>query len=205
MVAKDAQKESISLQFKEEMAGFIAATDDFFIGEKRGREEGNYLSFAVTIFIQDIENFYKLSGRKASLEGFISSKIWGEKIPIRQGEFTLFVTDRETGQKRLVYSFPFRGKDGQDYFLYGYKIIQHDPGRLDFGEDLTSLYTRIYRGSLQQGVVWGAGILRFKVSTLPAMLASCSITPAQPLGKKIKILTQFFSFLSVMESCRILI
>lgn len=194
MALKNTRPESIGLRFKEKMFGFISATDDFAAGEKIGQAEGNYLSFEVIISIADIDDFCKLSGRKASLTGFVSSKIWGEKIPINQGEFALFVIDKNTGQKRMVYSFSFRGNDGQDYTLYGFKIIHHDPHQIDFGKDLTSLYTRIYKGAAKEENLWGAGILRFQVNTLPAMIASFTVIPAQSLWMKTKILSKFFSF-----------
>ncbi|MGB9698095.1 MAG: DUF362 domain-containing protein [Thermodesulfobacteriota bacterium] len=194
MAERKTCQESISLQFKEKMSGFISATDDFVAGEKRGRAEGNYLSFEVTITIKDLEDFYKLSGRKASLTGFVSSKIWGEKIPIYQGEFALFIIDKTTGQKRMIYSFSFRGNDGEDYTLYGYKIIQHDPAKIDLVADLTSLYTCVYKRPAKVENLWGAGILRFKISTLPEMLASFTVIPAPPIWRKTRILSKFFSF-----------
>lgn len=194
MSLRNARQDNIGLRFKEEMFGFISTTDDFEAGEKIGRAAGNYLSFEVSITIDDLEDFCKLSGRRASLTGFVSSKIWGERIPIRQGEFALFIIDQKTGQRRMVYSFSFQGNDGEDYILHGYKIIHHGPTQIDLFQDLTSLYTRIYRGAAKPEYFWGAGILRFKVSTLPAMLASFKVIPAQPLWMKTRILSKFFSF-----------
>lgn len=194
MGLRNARQENIGVRFKEKMVGFISATDDFAAGEKRGRAEGNYFSFEVNINIDDLEDFCKLSGKKASLTGFVSSKIWGERIPIHQGEFALFTIDQETGNRRMVYSFSFQGNDGEDYTLYGYKIIHHDPAQIDLFSDLTSLYTRLYKGEAKLENLWGAGILRFKVSTLPAMMASFEVIPAQPLWMKTRILSKFFSF-----------
>ena len=187
-------KKKIGLQFSEKMVGYISATEDFVLGEKRGRAEGNYLSFEVTISITDIEDFSKLSGHQAILEGFVSSKIWGEKIPIHQGKFSLFIIDKETGQRQMTYSFCFPSEQGENYFLYGYKVIAPDPQKIDFWDDLTTLYTRIYQGSSPAGKIIGSGILRFQLTSLPAMLASYKVIPPPPLGQKMKIINKFFSF-----------
>lgn len=194
MAGKRGQKEKIGLSFAEKMAGFLFPGEDFSLGEKRGEEEKRYVSFEVTITIEDIEKFCRISGKKAKLSGFISSRELGDRLPIRRGEFSLFVLDREKGQRRMTYSFCFKGVKGEKYFFYGYKIIHHDPQRIDFEEDLTTLFTRIYKGSSPKGEIIGSGIMRFRLSSLPAMFVSCKLTPAQPLWQKIRILSKFFYF-----------
>lgn len=99
MLTGDGPREKIGLQFSEKMAGYLFPGEDFFLGEEKGREEGRYIFFEVVISIADIEEFCRLSGHKATLSGFVSARDLGEKLPIRQGKFFLFVPERKRAGK----------------------------------------------------------------------------------------------------------
>ncbi|MGQ9695100.1 MAG: DUF362 domain-containing protein [Thermodesulfobacteriota bacterium] len=194
MLTGDGPREKIGLQFSEKMAGYLFPGEDFFLGEEKGREEGRYIFFEVVISIADIEEFCRLSGHKATLSGFVSARDLGEKLPIRQGKFFLFVPEKESGQRQMIYSFSFTGDAGEEYFFYGYKNIKKDPQKLDFFEDLTTLFIRVYKGAAKDSPLWGSGIMRFKLSNLPQMLTTWEINPPLPLWQKMKVLKKFFSF-----------
>jgi len=191
--AKETKK--IGLRFSERMSGYLAqGEEDFAAAEELGKQQSNFLSFEVTIQIEDVSDFCKLSGRKALLEGTVSFKPLGEKLPIRNGEFSLFRPERETGKRHMTYSFNFAGYDGSDYFLYGYKVIYDDPHRSDLFEDLTRLFTRIHKGPSGEGLPLWTGILHFRIESLPSMLASFEVINAPSLMAKFKALSQFYSF-----------
>ena len=61
-------------------------------------------------------------------------------------------------------------------------------------EDLTCLFTRIYKGDSADGPPFGSGILHFKLLDLPSMLFSFKVTNASSLGDKIKAISQFYLF-----------
>ena|GEM_PF-357540 len=188
------RQRKIGLEFKEEMSGYFAeGEEDFEEGFRRGKEQNDTLSFKVTILIDSVSDFVKLSGRKAKLEGALSSERFGEDIPIRNGEFNLFQPSRMTGQRQMIYSFSFTSFDGTDYFLYGYKIIYDDPSA-DMFDDMTNLFTRVYRGDSVDGQVVGSGILRFEIRDLPAMLASFQVINADSFVTKVKTIHQFYRF-----------
>ena len=189
------EPDKIGLRFSEKMSGYLAeGKEDFEEGERSGREQDRPLSFQVTIGIEDVGDFCKLSRRKAVLEGAVSYAPLGQNLPIRKGKFSLFRPDRETGKRHMTYSFAFTGADGNDYFLHGYKIIYDDPRKIDLVDDLTRLFTRIHRGSSAEGPLFGSGILHFDLMTLPAMLASFEITHTHSLIKKLKAISAFYSF-----------
>ena len=184
----------VGLCFSERMSGYLTEGEvDFEQGEKLGEEHNTPLSFDVTIHIEDVEDFTKLSGRKAQLTGTLSYPPLGQELPIRNGLFSLFRPDPSTGKRHMTYSFGFTGKDGQDYFLYGYKVIYDDP-QIDLMEDMTKLFTRLYRGNSSDRPLYGSGILRFRVQSLPSMLASFTVTNTSSLIAKFKAVSQFFSF-----------
>ena len=169
----------IGLQFSEKMAGYLTEGEtDFEQGERAGKSRNNQLLFEVTVHVEEVSDFCKLSGRKAQLTGTVSYKPLGQNLPIRNGEFSLFRPDPATGKRHMTYSFGFTGDDGQDCFLYGYKVIYDDPHKVDMLEDMTRLFTRIYKGTSAEGSLLGSGILHFRCGAcLPCWLPSKSSTP----------------------------
>jgi cholesterol oxidase len=143
------------------MSGYLGeGVEDFEEGEKKGQEQGSTLSFDVTIKIESVSDFIKLSGQEAKMSGTVSYKPLGQNLPIHEGVFTLFKPDETSGTRQMTYSFWFTGNDGIDYSLYGYKVIHDDPG-IDVLEDMTRLFTRIYKGRRINGTPIGSGILVF--------------------------------------------
>jgi len=136
----------VGLRFVEEMSGYLTEGEtDFEKGESTGKDRNTPCVFGVTISIDDVADFTKLSGRTARLTGTVSCPVLGKNLPIRNGVFGLFRPDPATAKRHMTYSFGFTGNDGKDYFLSGYKVISDDP-KFDVLEDMTKLFTRIYRG-----------------------------------------------------------
>ena len=190
----DGQKKEAGIRFSETMKGHLAqGVEDFEAGEKRGQEQGTALSFDVTIEIESVSDFVKLSGQEARLTGTVSYEPLGGRLPIQEGSFTLFRPDALSGKKQMTYSFWFTGKDGADYSLYGYKVVYDDPG-MDLWEDMTKLFTRLYRGKGKDRTPIGSGILHFKILDLPAMLLSFEVTNTDSPIKKIQTISSFARF-----------
>ena len=167
MPTKRKETEKVGLRFSETMSGYLAeGVEDFEEGEKKGQEQGNTLSFDVTIEIESVSDFIKLSGQEAKMSGTVSYKPLGQNLPIHEGVFTLFKPDAASGTRQMTYSFRFTGNDGSDYFLYGYKVIHDDPG-MDVLDDMTRLFTRIYKGRKIEGTPIGSGILGFSFTRFP--------------------------------------
>ena len=194
MPGKADESKKIGLRFSERMSGFLTEGEtDFEQGEKTGEQKNKPCAFDVTIHIEDVDDFTKLSGRKAQLTGTLSYPPLGQELPTRKGVFGLFRPDPTTGKRHMTYSFGFTGRDGQDYFLHGYKVIYDDP-KIDLMEDMTKLFTRIYRGNSSDSPLYASGILHFRMQSLPSMLASFTVTNTSSLIAKFKAVSQFFSF-----------
>jgi uncharacterized protein (DUF362 family) len=194
MPVKHKKEERIGLRFSEKMSGYLAeGTEDFEEGEKKGQEQGNSLSFDAVIEIESVSDFIKLSGQEARLTGTVSHKPLGQNLPIKEGVFTLFKPDPAGGTRQMTYCFWFTGRDGNDYSLYGHKVIGDDLG-VDVLEDMTRLYTRIYKGRLVSGTPVASGILTFQLLDFPSMLASFEVTNTLSPITKLRTISAFVKF-----------
>jgi uncharacterized protein (DUF362 family) len=183
-------------RFKETMGGYFAqGLDNFEEGYEKGKECSNRLQFRVTIDIENMEDFIKISGRKAKLTGRVSCSTLGKNLEIRNGEFNLFQPARVTGERRMTYNFYFTGRDNKEYYLDGHKIIYHDKGKIDLLEDMTTLFTRIYLVTDGKFSLFGSGILEYHLTDLPSMIASMEVTNCKNLIDQIRVKLQFFSFI----------
>lgn len=184
------------LRFKETMWGYFAeGLDDFEGGYEKGEKCNNRLQFWVTIDIENMEDFIKVSGRKAKLTGRVSCSTLGKNLEIRNGEFNLFQPAQVTGERHMTYKFYFTGRDDKEYYLDGYKIIYHDKGKIDLVEDMTTLFTQIYRVADSKFNLFGSGILKYHLTDLPCMIASMEVTNCKNLIDQTRVKFQFFSFI----------
>ena len=194
MPGERKRAKKVGLRFSETMSGYLAeGVEGFEEGEKRGQEQDSRFSFDVTIEIESVSDFVKLSGQEAKMSGRVSYKPLGEGITIQEGVFTLFKPDAASATRQMTYSFWFTGKDGMDYSLYGYKMIHDDPG-MDALEDMTKLFARLSRGRQKSGTLVGSGVLRFKMLDLPSMLSSFEVTNTNSPITKIRTISTFVQF-----------
>jgi len=187
--------QTAGLRFKETMSGFFSkGLDDFEKGYQKGEERNQRLEFSVTIDIENMQDFIKISGHKAKLTGKVSCSTLGKDLEIRDGEFNLFQPAQDSGERRFTYQFCFTGSDNKDYQLDGYKIIHHDKGKIDLLEDMTTLFTRIYQVSDGQSILLGSGILKYHLADLSSMITSMEVTHCKTLIDRMKTKLRFFSF-----------
>jgi uncharacterized protein (DUF362 family) len=184
----------IGVRFTESMSGYAAeGISDFEDGLRIGTMNNGLISFSVTVTIDDIDEFCGISGRQAKIEGTVTCLHLGKSLPIRDGRFSLFRPDDATGERRMTYSFSFTATSGKDYFLYGYKVISTSTGAGPI-EDMTKLFTRIYQGSSVDDPLFAAGILRFRLMSLPTMMTSFEVTGSHSIIDKIGAIKKFFEF-----------
>jgi len=187
--------EGVGLQFEESMSGHLGVDEtDPRKGVKIGKERKTPIRFDVQIFITDLSRFIKLSDQQADLSGTVTFEPLGGTFTIRDGRFSLFTLDPETGVRQMVYAFKFTAVDGQSYFLYGHKEIHDDRGQFDLIEDMTRLFTTIYRGEDEKAPVYGAGELYFKLKDAPSLLASMKVVGAASIWQKVAAYSAFSSF-----------
>ena len=187
--------EGVGLQFEESMSGHLGVDEsDPRKGAKIGKDRKTPIRFDVQIFIADLSRFIKLSEQQADLAGTVTFEQLGGTFTIRDGRFNLFTLDPDTGMRQMVYAFKFTAADGQTYFLHGHKEIHDDPGKFDVIEDMTRLFTTIYRGEDEKAPVYGAGVLYFKLKDAPSLLASMKVVGAASVWQKVAAYSAFSSF-----------
>jgi uncharacterized protein (DUF362 family) len=180
--------------FREKMRGYLTeAAVDFLQGDQVGLAKGDEAVLDATITVESLEEFMHLSGREAKLTGTFSHPQLGMDLPLREGAFVLFQVDAESGKTHMEYAFLFTAQDGSEYSFFGHKLIHDDPG-LDVLRDMTTLFSRIYKGPVEQGIIWGSGVLRFHLRDLPGMLTSMKASGAGGFMESIKTKGRFFWF-----------
>ncbi len=187
--------EGVGLRFEESMSGYLGMNEiDPGKGAEIGKERKTTIRFDVQIFITDLSRFIELSEQQADLSGTITFEPLGGTFTIRDGRFNLFTLDPETGVRQMVYAFKFTAGDGQTYFFHGHKEIYDDRGQFDLIEDMTRLFTTIYRGEDELAAVYGAGELYFKLLDAPSLLASMKVIGAASIWQEVAAYTAFSSF-----------
>ena len=182
----------------ETMWGYVAeGATSFKDGYEIGKQEGNKLQYEVTLHVDNFKEFKAPSGRRAPMSGWVTCQnLYGETLPIRNGEYGLYTIDRETGQRRITYKFNFTGKDGKEYFFSGYKVIVHEPWRFDILEDQTTLFATITRTDDGNETVAAQGIIHYHVEDFPDMLFSIRTPKDDTIANRVRMATRFFAFVS---------
>lgn len=185
----------VGLQFEESMSGYLGKGEtDPSKGATVGKLQETKIRFDVRITISDLNRFLKVSQHEAVLSGTVTCDVIGGTFTIFDGTFNLFSLDPEMGMRQMVYSFRFRDTEGRTYYFHGHKEIQDDPGKLDLVEDMTRLFTIIYRGEDEQATIYGAGEMYFKLSDGPSMISSMKVLDASSLWQKAAVYSAFISF-----------
>jgi len=202
--------DGLMLEFDESMSGHMGVgATDACAGAAQGRTQNTSMRFDVRVGIGDLGLFLRLFEHPAELTGTVSFAPLGGTFPIRDGRFRLFTVDPDTGARQMVYSFRFTAQDGLTYYLHGYKRIGQPPdetgdlpsrdsvgtGKLaGVVEQMTTLFTTVYRGEDEHAPVYAAGELLFKLADAPAMVASIKVRGAKSWKQKLAACTAFASF-----------
>ncbi len=95
MPNEEGKGKKVGLRFSETMSGYLAeGVEDFEEGERKGREQGNTLSFDVKIEVECVSDFIKLSGQKAKITGTVSYAPLGQSLPLSLKLKTISATAR---------------------------------------------------------------------------------------------------------------
>ncbi len=158
-VPAEVHTANTALWFTEEMKGYVALGEtDYRHGFEKGRAAGTLLRCRMTIRVDGVNRFVTHPDHEATVSGTVSSDAFGGERPIDAGTFNLFVDDGDFTRKRMLYRLHFKDGQGNPLTLSGYKEVQDDPG-LDVWSDTSTLYTRIYRGTVKAPQEAGAEAL----------------------------------------------
>jgi hypothetical protein len=159
--ATETPTETVAVRFTEEMKGRVAFGESDF---ERGKRDGDYLMFHLTIETPHIESFLDDRRHEAGAVGWVGCEALGGRRPVERGWFNLFVDTDRPADKRMLYRLHISDAVGHPLTLTGYKVIKHDKG-FDLWPDTTTLYTRLLAGHVMadeddSAEVVASGILR---------------------------------------------
>ena len=185
--------EGLGLEFKEKMSGWLGmGAKDYKEGKTKGEENDARIKIKVKIKIPDLAHFFNISDHTARLSGSVIFDSLGGEFPIEDGVFNLFSVNPSTGHRHMSYTFRFKN-NGKIYFFHGFKDIHDDPG-FDVVKDMTTLFVRLYEGRDELSPLYGAGIMKFKLSDSLSLMSSMSVKGTGDPWRKLLAQTAFYAF-----------
>jgi cholesterol oxidase len=188
----------VGLAFTETMKGFLSPADrlpdsiaDYVAAEKRGKKAGNRSQFTLTITATDLDRFLAESAHSACAVGEViaSALTSSQGAAVTAGIFNLFVSDGPHHRK-MLYSLPFVGEDGQPYLLDGFKDVVDDH-HFDVWGSTSTLYTVIRAGKTHDAPVCAAGVLHIHISDFLRQLTTFRVPGATSDRQRIEALARF--------------
>ena len=145
-----------SLQFTETMTGALEkganpqTHAEYQAAADRGKDKNGGMTVELTVKVADVD-FYLTSPRHEALgDGFIDSPLTGGRSDVKNGVLNLLVDAGDPSRKNMKYRIPFKGADGKDYTLVGFKDIE-GKNFLSAWPETTTLYTTLFSGHVAEG------------------------------------------------------
>ncbi len=191
----------LGLQFTEKMVGHVSegstgeSLQDYKDAEKKGKETDQRCQFTLTIRSDDLDIMLDDESHEAQAAGTVTVPMLSPKaMSVSNGIFHLFVNDPESHNIReMQYSLNLSAEDGKKYYFYGYKVVRDDPG-MDLVKDTTTLYTSIYEGDDDNGILVARGIIYIKLKDFIRQMGSVKVLNAQSHKQRIKALARFSQY-----------
>jgi predicted acylesterase/phospholipase RssA len=145
-----------SLQFTETMKGALAkgakpkTHEEFQAAAAKGKNENGALTVQLTVNVADVDHYLTSPSHEVKGDGFIDSPLTGGKSDIKGGVLNLLVDAGDPSKKNMKYRLQFKGADGKDYTLIGFKDIMGKTFASAWPET-TTLYTSLLPGHVPEG------------------------------------------------------
>jgi len=184
-----------SLQFTEDMRGFVGKGTDFQTGFDAGKAQKTKLDVHLTIRTEDVDEFVTNPQHQSPITGTVDSPFLGGKVNVDRGVFNLFVSDADPRKKEMRYRLFVKHTDGSQYTVVGAKHIQDDKSQPEVWEDTTTLYTTVYKGTVEAGQETGAtqaaiGIIHIGLFDFMRQLTTFRVQGPN-VGAQIRAIAQF--------------
>jgi len=185
-----------SLQFTEDMRGFVGNGTDFQTGFDAGKSAKTKLDVHLTIRTEDVDEFVTNPQHQSPITGTVDSPVLGGKVNVDRGIFNLFVSDADPRKKRMRYRLFVKHTDGTPHTVVGEKHIEDDKSQLDqVWKDTTTLFTTVYKGSIEAGQEAGAtqvaiGIITIHLLDFMRQLTTFRVQGPN-IGAQVRAITQF--------------
>ncbi|TGL63648.1 alpha/beta hydrolase [Leptospira sarikeiensis] len=152
----------VSLEFTEEMKGFVSMPGSFNYEEdyQAGKKSGNYLMFHLTIRVNDTQFFVYDPNETGEAIGWVECQHLGGRFEVEKGIFNCFVDygKPSANEKHMKYRLFLKNKAGRKITLNGFKKVVDD-GILNIWRDTSTLYTTVYEGYVDEKAEPKANVL----------------------------------------------
>lgn len=171
----------IGLTFTETMRGYLdyghQPVDDFAGAEAGGRWVGTTASMTLEVTSSFLSEFLDDQAHQMTAQGTVHvDGITGHRgARVGNAVVNLLVAGDSPDSRRMLYTVPFVGADGEPYLLDGYKDVR-DHGGFDVWGATTTLYTYLRRGHSPEGEVVASGILHLPLLTFVRQVATARVT-----------------------------
>jgi hypothetical protein len=134
------------VRWTERLSGWMSFDQrDFNQALLGGRRDGTSLSAELTIEVEDLDLFARSQARRAGVSGTVQCAELGGRLAVKRGHFELLVPSSplfDALHRRMRYVLELEDAAGRRLRLYGFKLIENDPG-YDSWSDTTTLFVRI--------------------------------------------------------------
>ena len=177
------------------MRGFVGKGADFQQGFDAGKAQKTKLDVHLTIRTEDVDEFVTNPQHQSPITGTVDSPLLGGKVNVDRGVFNLFVSDADPRKKEMRYRLFVKHADGTAHTVIGAKHIQDDKSQPEVWEDTTTLYTTVYKGTVEAGQEAGAaqvaiGIIHIGLFDFMRQLTTFRVQGPNP-GAVIGAIAQF--------------
>ncbi len=184
-----------SLQFTEDMKGFVAPGADFSAGFEAGKKADTRLDVHLTIRTEDVDTFVTDPRHEGQISGWVESPLLGGRSPVDRGVFNLFVQAGDSRKKEMRYRVFTRHADGTPRTVVGTKHVADDKSTPEVWDDTTTLFTAVYRGHVAEGADTpaaqvAAGIIRIGLFDFLRQLTTFRVEGPN-IGAQVSALTRF--------------
>lgn len=174
-----------SFEFTEEMKGYLSQQAKAFDeGYEKGKQDGHYFMFHLTIRTEDLDTFLSSYEHQAEAIGYVEGDLTGGRCEVEKGIFNLFVDTADKNRRQMRYRLFFTTVNGKKMTLSGVKQIQDDPG-LDVWSDTTTLFANLYQGHVEAAKepktkIHATGILHIEAADFAKQLTTFRTNASTP-------------------------
>jgi cholesterol oxidase len=134
------------LRFTERMRGYAGPAADGRpeTGERRGRNDGSYIDFVLSVGFPDLPALIADPSSPGTVAGTVTAPVLSERrLRVVDGELALVQEDTtHVDTWHMRYSLDLLAEDGRRFHFEGLKVLHDRPG-LDAWSDTTTLYVTI--------------------------------------------------------------
>lgn len=191
-------RETVGIQFTEEMDGYVAVTTDgtgFAEAEQRGRELNQTFSFTLTVRSENVDDLLGNPDHRAGMVGTVQCPLLSaEEITVTNGVFNLFPVDPDRPNTRLMnYRANLTTQEGKAYTMHGSKYIHNDAGA-DIWADTTTLFLTLTEGRNSDAPVVLRGVLHIQPLKFIKQMMTLKAINASAAAERLSAIARFGEF-----------